>query len=54
MIASPLPGITGYDTAILADPIWNVRPPMIRSTFVDSVPLRGKRTRPSQLTRRAA
>jgi flavodoxin len=45
-IASPLPDVTGYDTVILASPIWNVRPPMILSTFVESVPLEGKRVLP--------
>lgn len=45
-IASTLPDVTGYDTVILASPIWNVRPPMIMSTFVESVPLEGKRVLP--------
>lgn len=45
-IASPLPNTSHYDTAILASPIWNVRPPMIMSTFVESVPLDGKRVLP--------
>jgi flavodoxin len=45
-IASPLPDITGYDTVILASPIWNVRPPMIMSTFVESVSREGKRILP--------
>lgn len=45
-IASPLPDVTGYDTVILASPIWNVRPPMIMSTFVESVPLEGRRVLP--------
>jgi flavodoxin len=45
-IASPLPDVTAYDTVILASPIWNVRPPMIMSTFVESVPLQGRRVLP--------
>ncbi|WP_221652905.1 flavodoxin [Actinotalea ferrariae] len=45
-IATPLPDVTGYGTVILASPIWNVRPPMIMSTFVESVPLQGKRVLP--------
>ena len=45
-IASPLPDVTRYDTVILASPIWNVRPPMIMSTFVESVSLEGKRVLP--------
>ncbi|WP_315095176.1 flavodoxin [uncultured Cellulomonas sp.] len=45
-IASPLPDVTEYDTVILASPIWNVRPPMIMSTFVESVSLEGKRVLP--------
>ncbi|RPF27782.1 flavodoxin-like protein [Georgenia muralis] len=43
-IASPLTDVSGYD--ILASPIWNVRPPMIMSTFVESVPLDDKRVLP--------
>jgi Flavodoxin len=27
---------------LLGSPIWNVRPPMIMRTFIDSVDLRGK------------
>jgi len=41
-IAEPLPDVTDYDTIILASPIWNVRPPMIMSTFVEAVDLTGK------------
>jgi flavodoxin len=35
-IANPLASIDGYDTILLASPIWNVRAPMIMSTFADS------------------
>ena len=45
-IASPLPDMSRYETVILASPIWNVRPPMILSTFVESVPLDSKRVLP--------
>ena len=45
-IAKPLPRLAGYDDIILASPIWNVRPPMIMSTFLDQVDLTGKRLFP--------
>lgn len=45
-IAKPLPPLAGYDAVILASPIWNVRPPMIMSTFLDQVDLTGKRLFP--------
>ncbi|MGN8245169.1 flavodoxin [Cellulomonas soli] len=41
VIAGALPDVSGYGTVILASPIWNVRPPMIMSTFVEALPLRG-------------
>ncbi|MET7696495.1 flavodoxin [Streptomyces sp. NPDC005485] len=41
-IATPLPQTSGYNTLILAGPIWNVRPPMIMRTFLDGVDLAGK------------
>jgi len=34
-IAGPLPTIGPYDTILLASPIWNVRAPMIMSTFTE-------------------
>ena len=34
-IATPLPSIDHYDTILLASPIWNVRAPMIMSTFAE-------------------
>lgn len=40
-IAGALPDVSGYGTVILASPIWNVRPPMIMSTFTEAVPLAG-------------
>jgi flavodoxin len=45
-IASRLPAIDGYDTVLLGSGIWNVRPPMIMSTFLDAVDLTGKRLVP--------
>jgi flavodoxin len=41
-IADRLPVLESYDTVLLGSPIWNVRPPMIMRTFIDSVDLRGK------------
>jgi flavodoxin len=35
-IANALPSIDEYDTILLASPIWNVRAPMIMTTFADS------------------
>jgi flavodoxin len=41
-IAGPLPSIEAYDTVLLGSPIWNVRAPMIMTTFTESLDLRGK------------
>jgi flavodoxin len=41
-IANPLPSIDDYDVVLLASPIWNVRPPMIMSTFADRYDFTGK------------
>ena len=41
-IANPLASITGYDTVLLGSPVWNVRAPMIMSTFTDSHDFTGK------------
>ena len=35
-IANPLPSIDAYETILLASPIWNVRAPMIMTTFTES------------------
>ena len=35
-IANPLPSIDDYGIVLLGSPIWNVRPPMIMSTFAES------------------
>jgi flavodoxin len=41
-IAGALPAVEAYDTVLLGSGIWNVRPPMIMRTFVESVDLSGK------------
>ena len=41
-IAGALPDVAAYDTVLLGSGIWNVRPPMIMRTFVESVDLSGK------------
>jgi flavodoxin len=41
-IAGTLPNAATYDTVLLGSGIWNVRPPMIMRTFVESVDLSGK------------
>lgn len=41
-IANPLGSIERYDIVLLGSPIWNVRAPMIMSTFVESYDFSGK------------
>ncbi|MCC6177217.1 MAG: hypothetical protein IT305_18075 [Chloroflexi bacterium] len=41
-IANPLDSIGRYDTVLLGSPIWNVRAPMIVSTFVEGFDFAGK------------
>ena len=41
-IANPLASIDGYDTILLASPIWNVRAPMIMATFAERYDFAGK------------
>lgn len=41
-IANPLPDVGRYSTVLLGSPVWNVRAPMIMSTFLDAVDLSGK------------
>jgi flavodoxin len=41
-IAGPLPSIDRYDTVLMGSPIWNVRAPMIMSTFTEGLDLRDK------------
>lgn len=45
-IAGELPDISSYSMVIIGSPVWNVRAPMIMSTFVESVDLAGKRVLP--------
>ena len=45
-IANPLPSIDGYDTILLASPIWNVRAPMIMTTFTERYDFSGKTVHP--------
>ncbi|SDP57493.1 Flavodoxin [Streptomyces sp. cf386] len=45
-IANPLASIDGYDVVLLASPIWNVRAPVIMSTFADRYDFRGKTVHP--------
>src|SRR6266542_4000076 len=44
-IANPLTSIERYDTVLLGSPIWNVRAPMIMSTFTESLDFTGKTLR---------
>ena len=45
-IRNPLASIASYDTVLLGSPIWNVRTPMIMSTFAESLDFNGKRVLP--------
>jgi len=45
-IRNPLPSIERYEVVVLASPIWNVRAPMIMSTFADSYDFAGKTVYP--------
>ena len=45
-IANPLNSIDSYDVVLLGSPIWNVRPPMIMSTFAESFDFSGKTIHP--------
>ena len=45
-IANPLKSLDDYDVVLLGSPIWNVRPPMIMSTFADSFDFSGKTIHP--------
>jgi flavodoxin len=45
-IAKPLDSIDRYDTILLASPIWNVRAPMIMSTFAERYDFSGKTVLP--------
>ena len=45
-IANPLDSISQYDTVLVGSPIWNVRPPMIMTTFLESHDFTGKTVHP--------
>jgi flavodoxin len=45
-IANPLPSIDPYDTVLLASGIWNVRAPLIMTTFCESYDFTGKTIHP--------
>jgi flavodoxin len=45
-IANPLDSISQYDTVLVGSPIWNVRPPMILTTFLESHDFAGKAVHP--------
>jgi flavodoxin-like protein len=45
-IVNPLGSIDEYDTILLASPIWNVRAPMIMSTFAENYDFSGKTVHP--------
>jgi flavodoxin len=45
-MANPLDSIDRYTTVLLASPIWNVRAPMIMSTFTDAYDFTGKTVLP--------
>ncbi|MEV6107262.1 flavodoxin [Streptomyces sp. NPDC051940] len=41
-IEGSLPDLDGYDTVLLGSPIWNVRAPMIMTTFTEQLDFTGK------------
>jgi len=45
-IADALPALDRYDTVLLASPIWNVRAPMIMTTFTEKLDFAGKTVLP--------
>jgi flavodoxin len=45
-IAGGLPKIGPYDVVLLASPIWNVRAPLIMTTFTDGLDFTGKTVHP--------
>ena len=45
-IVSPLPSVGKYDAVLLASGIWNVRAPMIMTTFAESYDFTGKTVHP--------
>ena len=45
-IANPLASIADYHTVLLGSPIWNVRAPMIMTTFTEALSFTGKTIHP--------
>ncbi|PSM44778.1 hypothetical protein C6Y14_01215 [Streptomyces dioscori] len=45
-VVDPPPSIDRYDTVLLASPIWNVRAPMIMSTFAERYDFGGRTVHP--------
>ncbi|WP_173074520.1 flavodoxin [Phytohabitans rumicis] len=45
-ITNPLTSVERYDTVVLGSPIWNVRAPMIMTTFVEGLDFAGKTVHP--------
>jgi flavodoxin len=45
-IAGPLPGLEQYDVVLLGSPIWNVRAPMIMTSFTEQLDFTGKTVHP--------
>ena len=45
-IANPLTSLDGYSTVLLASPIWNVRAPMIMTTFTEALNFTGQTVHP--------
>jgi hypothetical protein len=45
-IADPVPSLDGYDTVLLGSGVWNVRPPMIMSTFTEHLDFTGRTVLP--------
>jgi flavodoxin len=45
-VTNPLTSIERYHTVLLGSPIWNVRAPMIMSTFTETLDLTGKTIHP--------
>lgn len=45
-IANPLPDLASYDVVLLGSPIWNLRAPMIMSTFTEALDFTGRTVHP--------
>jgi flavodoxin len=45
-VAGPLASIQAYDVVLLGSPIWNIRAPMIMSSFVENFDFTGKTVHP--------